>query len=470
MKHSFKKLFSILAAFMMVVGLGLTTVKAEGETYSITVNPAVEGATYTAYKLFDATYEGDNVSYKATDTQKNALPVSVKNLFTFTPTTTDGVNNVTTSNSAEDITSAIRAAIKAGEWTIESAGSATTAKGATTTTISLTEPGYYYVTSSVGTLIGVTTAKPTATIKEKNEHTPVVVKKADGNETGTAEVGKVVNYTIDVTIQPGAQKYVLTDVMTGLTYNNDVTVKNGDTSLGSNATTSFNDATSTLTVTFDQDYLDGITAATTITVAYTATVNESAVTVNKAENTATLNYGTNNNTTSDTVTLSNYGFGLMKTKSDANNKELLEGATFNILNGGTVLKFVHVSDGDYYRPAKANETGAVTDIPAGNVKFDGLANGTYTIHEVAAPAGYKIATKDETITITDGDEWVQTEQVTVNDSQITAYKEGGVRFVNEAGSSLPSTGGMGTTLLYTVGGALVVGAAIILITKKRMAA
>lgn len=30
------------------------------------------------------------------------------------------------------------------------------------------------------------------------------------------------NYTIDVTIQPGAQKYVLTDVMTGLTYNNDV--------------------------------------------------------------------------------------------------------------------------------------------------------------------------------------------------------------------------------------------------------
>ena len=217
MKHSFKKLFSILAAFMMVVGLGLTTVKAEGETYSITVNPAVEGATYTAYKLFDATYEGDNVAYKATDTQKNALPVSVKNLFTFTPTTTDGVNNVTTSNSAEDITSAIRAAIKAGEWTIESAGSATTAKGATTTTISLTEPGYYYVTSSVGTLIGVTTAKPTATIKEKNEYTPVVVKKADGNETGTAEVGKVVNYTIDVTIQPGAQKYVLTDVMTGLT-------------------------------------------------------------------------------------------------------------------------------------------------------------------------------------------------------------------------------------------------------------
>ena len=188
MKHTFKKLFSILAAFMMVVGLGLTTVKAEGENYSITVNPAVEGATYTAYKLFDATYEGNNVAYKDTNAQRDALPESVRNLFTFTPTTTDGVNNVTTSTSAENITSTIRAAIKAGNWTIQAAGSAKTAEGATTATIPLTEAGYYYVTSSVGTLIGVTTAKPTATIIEKNEHEPVVVKKADGNETGTAEV------------------------------------------------------------------------------------------------------------------------------------------------------------------------------------------------------------------------------------------------------------------------------------------
>ena len=41
--------------------------------------------------------------------------------------------------------------------------------------------------------------------------------------------------------------------------------------------------------------------------------------------------------------------------------------------------------------------------------------------------------------------------------------------VNKTGSALPSTGGMGTTIFYVIGALLMVGAAVLLITKKRMA-
>lgn len=45
-----------------------------------------------------------------------------------------------------------------------------------------------------------------------------------------------------------------------------------------------------------------------------------------------------------------------------------------------------------------------------------------------------------------------------------------VTIANNKGSNLPSTGGMGTTIFYVVGSILVLGAAILLITKKRMSA
>lgn len=463
MKHSFKKLFSILAAFMMVIGLGLTTVKAASETYSITVNNAVEGATYTAYKLFDATYDGEKVAYTATNAQKDGLPGNVANLFTFTATSTDGVWNVTTNAKPNAITAAIRTAIKDGSYNPTAAGSVTAVKaeGSETVTavIPLTEPGYYYVSSTVGTLIGVTTAKPNATINEKNSDKPVIDKKADDAESGTAEVGKTVNYTIDITVQPGAARYVVTDVLENLDFvAGSFKVNDSDSysTIGS-FTAPTADNSNTMTFTFNQDYLDGISVATKVTLSYQATVNESAVTVDKATNTATLTYGTNNNTTSDKVELKNYGFDLVKT--DGSDK-VLTGAEFQIKNGDTVISWV--LDNGYYRPAKAGEKNAVTEIEAGNVKFNGLANGTYIIHETKAPDGYAIATKDATVTLNNSDNW----------ATVTAdtYTEGGVKVVNVAGSSLPSTGGMGTTLLYTVGGLLVVGAGVAFITKKRMEA
>ena len=92
--------------------------------------------------------------------------------------------------------------------------------------------------------------------------------------------------------------------------------------------------------------------------------------------------------------------------------------------------------------------------------ISGLANGTYWLEETAAPAGYNMLESRQSITIEGANK-----NATVTEG---VYTEGGVQVINEAGTVLPSTGGMGTTIFYTLGGVLVVGAAILLVTKKRV--
>ena len=86
--------------------------------------------------------------------------------------------------------------------------------------------------------------------------------------------------------------------------------------------------------------------------------------------------------------------------------------------------------------------------------FTGLANGTYTLVEKTVPAGYNKAA-DSTFTIEAGDYTKQ------NLEQASTV-------INKAGTELPSTGGMGTTLFYVVGGILVLAAGIMLVARKRM--
>lgn len=111
----------------------------------------------------------------------------------------------------------------------------------------------------------------------------------------------------------------------------------------------------------------------------------------------------------------------------------------------------------------------------GILYFEGLGEGTYTITETTVPAGYnKIS--DLTVTITWNESapmWTATVTPAEGNNSLNYIEENGVGvielpIVNQAGSELPSTGGMGTTLFYIVGGALVLIAVVLLITKKRM--
>lgn len=107
----------------------------------------------------------------------------------------------------------------------------------------------------------------------------------------------------------------------------------------------------------------------------------------------------------------------------------------------------------------------------GVLRFEGLAAGTYTITELMAPNGYNLLKDPITVTIgftaptapsTDCT-WTYTGTDVVNGTNTNH-----VTITNQAGTELPSTGGMGTTIFYVVGSILLIGAAVLLVTKKRM--
>lgn len=90
----------------------------------------------------------------------------------------------------------------------------------------------------------------------------------------------------------------------------------------------------------------------------------------------------------------------------------------------------------------------------GHDSFTGLSDGEYTLVESKTPAGYQTA-PNRTVTI-------------ANDDYEAKNLEQDAFVENETGTSLPGTGGMGTTLLYVVGAALVIGAGVLLITRRKM--
>lgn len=107
----------------------------------------------------------------------------------------------------------------------------------------------------------------------------------------------------------------------------------------------------------------------------------------------------------------------------------------------------------------------------GVLRFEGLSAGTYIITEIKAPAGYNLLTDPITVTIgftaptapsTDCT-WTYTGTAVVNETNTNQ-----ITVVNRAGTELPSTGGIGTTIFYVIGGVLVAAAGVLLIVKKRM--
>ena len=110
---------------------------------------------------------------------------------------------------------------------------------------------------------------------------------------------------------------------------------------------------------------------------------------------------------------------------------------------------------------------AFVDETTGVLKFTGLGAGTYTLTETVTPKGFntcdpivfEILFNSETKTFSSSNNEIDLD--IVNGVFTTTV-------INEAGSKLPTTGGMGTTLFYVFGGFMVVAAVVLLVTKKRM--
>ena len=481
MSTTLRKAFAFVVALVMAIAMiPATFAHAEGETGSITINDAVVGQTYTVYQILDLeSYNASSnaYSYKATSAWNTFINSDdIKDTYV----EVDNQGYVTWKNSADAAAFAKLAQKYAKDNSIANQGSVT----ATTATVSFTglDLGYYLVDSTLGTLCSLDTTNPNVVMEEKNE-VPTNVKTVEEDSTpGTygekndADMGQTVNFQSTIIAQTGAQNYVFHDTMgSGLTYTgvSKITL-NGTTVDASNYTvvTEGLDDGYTFEVRFTQAFCDTLATGDKIVISYTATLNENAVIAGEGNsNTSKLSYGVSSNTkyTPDSQTKTyTWDVDVFKYTMKGQNEAALAGATFMLSKSTDGSKPIAlVSEGsNVYRVAKTGETGtvvtAITTDATGKFTIKGLDADIYYLTETAAPAGYnKLA---DPVNIVIGENGV------VNSTTENPQGVDVVKVLNQSGTELPSTGGMGTTVFYVVGGILVMGAVVLLVARKRMAA
>lgn len=532
MKSLMKKVFAAAAAIATVFGLAATTVAtanaADNATLTVsTTDTKFAGKTVNAYKMFSATVSSDGkaVSYTLTDEWKSFFKDS-----TASGLTGNGVTDANVSDKAYDYvsglknnTSALAAfATKASNWAQNKANNITagaTAKVSAAATdgkyfATFTGLGYgYYVVAVPGatvadtnskyaTLVSVNSTNVNATIKGA---LPTVVKKVNGKDDTDAKIGDTLTFTLTSTIPDMSAYSTYTfnfkDTLSkGLTFKqvDSVKVEGANSSLteGTDYTVTKSETTdNTLLTVAMKDFKtrQQANAGKTITVTYTATLNEKAAVGGHGNtNSATIQYSNDpsNGGTGESepskVRVFTYGFTVDKYtgKNYDDTATRLAGAEFTLAHkGGTAISFVKVADSAtqnaVYRVAKADEAGATTTIttPAnGKVEFRGLENGEYTLTETKAPAGYNKLASAIGVKVNGQNNGTDTTNATVtitynndngNDYNQTA-SNGVIPVQNKSGAILPGTGGMGT-IAFTVIGVLVIALGVAWTLKRKNA-
>lgn len=492
-----KRLMLVIMAMVMVFASIVPAMAATNGTITISNPSDVDYKVYLMFELESYNKTSGTYAYTITDDWKAFVTEGYgKNYFTL-----DG-DYVTWTEAAEkaDLPTVAQEALKYAEEnsitptaTLPDGNNSYAATGLTL--------GYYLVDSSLGVLCGLTTADPDAIISEKND-VPKVEKELliDVNGNGVADTGEVwddenngeigdtVSYHSIITVKPGAENYVLHDKMdAGLTLDKEsvkvevVTLDaNGDINTVAEELVKDTDWTIAFDVpsvhlnvtgvcTFElaltKSYLNGITEDTYVAVSYTATINENAeIAPEENVNRTRLEYGNGYFTEESKTETYVFMFDLIKTDSD---NVVINGAEFELYDareGGNKIPLVAIDGKIKYRVATAEEAEAEgfksAVIEAGDVYVQGLAGKVYWLEEIAAPAGYNALEGRIKVDLTEGNL-----VATVTGG---VWQSGGVHVVNETGALLPSTGGIGTTIFYIIGGILVVGAFVLLVAKKRM--
>lgn len=524
MKSLMKRVFAAAAAIATVFGLAATTVAtanaADNATLTVSTTDAkFAGKTVNAYKMFSATVSGDGkaVSYTLTDEWKPFFEKSVGLTGATNENVNDKANDYVSKLQGEDL---VASATKASNWAQNKANKITvdaTTKvsddatdGNYTATFTNLDYGYYVVAvpgatlantgKQYATLVSVDSTNANANIKGA---LPTVVKKVNGGNATDAKIGDTLTFTLTSTIPDMSAYDTYTfnfkDTLSqGLTFGQvtSVTVDGAANPLTVNTDYTVTTPTgfdNTLTVAMkDFKAKQQANAGKTITVTYTATLNEKAAVGGHGNtNSATIQYS-NNPSSSGTgesepskVRVFTYGFTVDKYTGEKYDDAAtrLAGAEFTLAHkDGSAISFVKVADSEtqnaVYRVAKAGEAGDIIITPAnGKVVFQGLKNGEYTLTETKAPAGYNKLASAIGVKVDGKNNGTDTTNATVyitydNDNGSSNYNQsasnGVIPVQNKSGVTLPETGGMGT-IAFTVIGVLVIALGVAWTLKRKNA-
>lgn len=502
MKHT-RQIFALVLALVLTLGLCATAFADEAKPGSITISNPAQGKTYEVFKLLDVAADESDLAnngfiYKLTadawaDFITNVQDGSGKNYFNLFEN--GGMTYVLANENLKGGIADFAAKAKAYAETNKLAPIKTAkaeAEGALE--ISGLDLGYYLVRSDLGILCSLDTTAPNAQVKEKNEATVIVKNVEDTTKKqNVAEIGTYVKFTIRITVNDRAPvNYKLVDEMTdGLTFVKNETYPltvtvNENTLDAANYKVTETTEPRGFTLAFNNNAEGNASILKTgdvVTVTYYAQINENAKIADEANvNKAKVEYGTNSHTEYDTTETYVWKMNIVKytmeqtTGSGQAKEKMLAGATFQLSRdeaGAQVIKLVKVND-TTYRLALPTETDTAVDtITTGNsgaLVINGLADGTYYLTETKAPRGYNLLREPVKVTIGHKDANGKLTETSFVGNQTETDTSGVVKVENNAGAELPSTGGIGTTVFYVLGSAMALGAVILLVTKKRMAA
>ena len=483
MKHA-KKLASLLMALVMVLGMSVgTTVTAFAANTTISA-PADSTRTYDVYQIFTGDlHEGvlSNVKWGKNGTGTEGASVNQATLDALVEVNGDSdtiklaeIEKYVNLNSQVfgTVSDGNPLTVPTGYYLIKDKGP-----------VSEGETYSLYVVEVAGpTTISPKVSQVTSEkkVKDINDSTGV---GSDWQDSADYDIGDKVPFQLKGTVAADYDKYTVYKFVfhdtesAGLTFDKDsVVVKVDNTVIDSGytvVTEGLNDGC-TFEIQFtDLKTIDSVEAGSVITVDYKSTLNENAV-IGSTGNTnkMKLEYsnnpndkqgGTTGNTPEDTVVVFSYKTIINKVDGDSKS---LTGAAFKL------EKLIKGADeaADTWTLVKKYTVDA--DNPASTFEFTGLDDGTYKLTETVTPAGYntidpisfEITASDNGTVITglDGDNNTITFAKNLEAGSLSA------NVVNKAGSILPSTGGMGTTLLYIIGAILVVGAGVLLVARRRM--
>ena len=433
MKHM-KKMMALVIAMVMVLAMSLP-VFAEDPTYSITVTNTndsitIAGKTYSAYKLFDMTYNTDKTAYSykidsdgdgawAWDTIKgtadaNGVYTNSTYGLTFTPSAADptvySVTSTMTDAQARDLADALES-----HKPSTNNGTATVATGAETCTIN-TNPnaaGYYLVYGTAASAdpddedgdivaaVALTSTNPTATVNPKAS-IPTLDKKIkkvqegstdqtgavldEAGQAAVAKIGSKVTYEITATTPDltGYDDYtfIIGDSITaGLDYDKTsfaLTIDGDEADFVTSATAAktdneliFASGDKSFTLTIPYSVLSAAGAGKNVVLTYSCTVNSSALTTDYENNTANLEYSRSpyDNNTNHTPDKKTYVIDL-----NLDVDKIAEGSTATKLDGATFKLYKTAAGAATY--AEATEYAAGTTYYSDN-------DGTDTVVEIA---------------------------------------------------------------------------------------